>query len=115
MIGISTTTYDLNGHHLFHRDHNSTVKTIASRVARTATLDGGSVLDSGGFSDGDRTIELVQKKPTTADIDFITYIVKTYTQVVVSCSEGVFLAAPSKTSVSRTGDLLATFLVKEQI
>lgn len=114
MIGISTTTYDLDGTRVFQNTETSETQKITRRVSRVATLNGGAVLDDGGYAAGDRTIELKQARASQDDIDFCNYVLKNYATVILSCPEGAFVCAPSQVDVDRrTGELKATYLVKE--
>jgi hypothetical protein len=114
MIGICTQTYDLDGARVFHQTHTSDTQRSTRRVSRTATLDGGVVIDDGGYAAGDRTIELKQTNPAQADIDFCNYVLQNYSTVILTCREGAFVVAPSQVDVDRrTGELKAVYLVKE--
>lgn len=55
MIAISTITQNTSGAVVLH-GFLKTDRDNTGRVNRTATLDGGCVIDNQGFSDSDRTI-----------------------------------------------------------
>lgn len=115
MISISTTTFDLDGARIFSRDQESDITKLSRRVSRTATLDGKSSFYDGGCSHSDRTFEVVQDMPDADDIAFAKYITEYYSEVVVSSSEGVFLAAPSSFRIDASGKLKLTLLIKEKL
>jgi len=114
MIAIATPTYDLSGHRIFTRAENSEFKQVSRRGTRTKTLDGGISIYDGGYSDGDRTLNIVQYNPTEADYNFCKYIVQYYSEVVVSCVEGIFLCWPQTTNI-KNNELTFTLLVKEKL
>jgi hypothetical protein len=63
------------------------------RVNRVATLDGGAVLNDGGFSHADRTLELQWPSTDLALSESVERMAQLYTRVQVSVRSGVYLAA----------------------
>lgn len=62
------------------------------RVSRTKTLDGGCVINDGGFSDGDRTFDIAAE--STRDLwDVLWSLLRSHALVTVSTSDGLFLGA----------------------
>ena len=55
ILSITKTTADADGMIKFTPSVKSEFKSGALRASRSATLDGGAVIDNQGFSDGDRT------------------------------------------------------------
>jgi hypothetical protein len=64
------------------------------RISRIATLDGGVVVNDGGYSPGDRTIELAWVASSKTNDDAIERLIRLYNRVNVATRAGVFLAAP---------------------
>lgn len=58
MISICSIDQDAAGAVLFKEDGSSRLHGGTARINRIGTLDGGTVLNHLGFSDGDRTIEI---------------------------------------------------------
>jgi len=59
MIGLSSITVDATGDVLLDILPESILYDSTRRVSRTKTLDGGCVIVDGGFSDSDRTLDIV--------------------------------------------------------
>lgn len=115
MISISTPTFDLDGSRVFSRTTQTVLSGLSRRVTRTATLDGKSSFYDGGCSHSDRTFEIIQDSPDQADVDFCKYITEFYSEVIVSCSEGVFSGCPSVFKIDSSGNLKLTILIKEKL
>jgi len=58
MIAISKVTQDSGGALVLDELHRSKMYDGRARVSRSATLDGGVVIDHQGYVAGDRTINL---------------------------------------------------------
>ena len=80
-------------------------------MTRTATLDGGAVIDHRGFSDGDRAFE-IEANLTAAEADALWYMHRNETLLHISCPEGFFTGAISEIKADG-GRLKMTFLAKE--
>jgi hypothetical protein len=114
MISISTPTFDLNGSVVIHKSQASNLSNTTRRVSRTATLDGGVAMADMGFSDGDRTLQVVAAE---ADRDLeskLLYLQTNYPLLVLCCEKGCFLGAIDSLS-RRQGALSLSFLVKEKL
>lgn len=72
----------------------TTTGEVSRRVSRTATLDGGAVLNDFGFSDADRTIELRWLADSQAREATVQRLIELYGTLVVVTRAGAFLAAP---------------------
>lgn len=73
-------------------DPESDLRTLARRLTRTATLDGGAVVADGGFCQADRTITLAIRDLSAADADLLEEIAATDEQVLslpTGCYRGV--------------------------
>lgn len=64
VLSITKTTADADGMIKFRPNVKSDFKTASLRASRSATLDGGAVIDNQGFSNGDRIFNII------ADLDF---------------------------------------------
>jgi hypothetical protein len=93
---LSAPTFDLSGYlELQVRDDTSFVEA-SRRVNRVKTLDGGVVINDGGFSDGDRTITL-RWTPTSSEVEAnVERLLQTYALLVISTRSGVYSAAPDR-------------------
>jgi len=110
-IHLTTTTFDLDGAVTLRVLPGSDFGEIRRRMNRIATLDGGVVTNDFGATDGDRTIRLQWTPQNAASEAQIARLVRLYQRLRVSCSEGVFLAAPesykSSSNVSTLSLLIA--------
>jgi hypothetical protein len=59
VLSITKTTADADGMIKFKPSVKSEFKSGALRASRSATLDGGAVIDNQGFSNGDRTFNVL--------------------------------------------------------
>jgi len=96
---------------VFSEKPESEFRVAQPRVKRTATLDGGAVIDHQGYSVGDRTIN-VRASLAQALADDIWLMVKESTNLILSCGDGAFYGAVQDLRIDR-GNLALTFLVKE--
>ena len=111
-VTLSTPTFDLDGHITIDALPASTdLGEVRRRMNRVATLDGGAAFNDAGFSEADRTIRLQWTPQNAASEAQIARLVRLYQRLRVSCSEGVFLAAPesykSQANVSTLSLLVA--------
>jgi hypothetical protein len=83
MIGISTQTLDDNGTLVLRDLPESQYQNLARRITSTKTLDGGVVIDDGGYADVDRAVEIVVA--SDADVyDRLKYFIENYSLVGLS-------------------------------
>ena len=114
MIGISTRIYDPDGARIFRvPDHDNLRRD--RRMTRTATLDAGVSIYDTGYSAGDRDITVRIADASRAEIDWMLYSVKTYTEVVVTTSEGAFLAVPGRAYMDADGTAVMILNIIEEI
>jgi hypothetical protein len=113
IIGISTTTVDTSGDVIIDPNANTKIKVNSRRVSRTKTLDGGVVITDGGYSDGDRTLE-IRSNVTKALWDKIWTIFKTYPLVHVATEDG-FYSAAIETAKYEDNEAVLTILVKAKL
>jgi hypothetical protein len=91
---LSTLTFDLDGFIEVSTSDKMTSGDTRRRVNRIATLDGGVAVNDFGFTDADRTINMIWQPVSRAVEDAIDRLVQTYDRLHVSTRAGVFLAAP---------------------
>lgn len=91
MIAISAPTYDITGHLILAtRIRNPYQGTRRGSV--TATLDGGSSVYDTGYSVSDQTFSATLKRPTTAQLVTLRYLVAYYREIVLCCESGAYSA-----------------------
>ena len=112
MIGINTVVTQTNGSIVIYELAKSSFRESTARVQRTATLDGGVVLNHNGFSNGDSTFRILARL-SEADSDIVWDLYALGTNVYLSCPEGYFLGAMKSLNIDN-GDMVLTFLVKEK-
>ena len=112
MLSISMTTADILGNVVIDSIAFSSVDNIKTRMSRSATLDGGSVIVNSGVSHGDRTFD-ISEKVTRWVAEKVKYIQENSVSVLCSTREGIFLGAISETDYIN-GELKTTILIKEK-
>ena len=97
MISLATYTASATyGALIIQEDPASILESLPARVSRVKTLDGGVVVNHGGFAHGDRTFAVKASKMTSAEISTLKTIHTTQTIVGVSAPDGYFSAAIEK-------------------
>jgi len=112
-IGISSVTVDTSGNVIIEPNANTKIKANSRRVSRSKTLDGGVVITDGGYTDGDRTLE-IHANVTKAIWDKIWTIFKTYTLVYVATEDG-FYSAAIESARYEENEAVLLILVKEKL
>lgn len=95
-IFLSTTTYDLSGWAAIRALPDSSLGETTRRVNRVATLDGGVVVNDGGFAEGDKTISAIWRPVSKAHDDAVAYLVATYSVLLACTRDGAFLVSPER-------------------
>ena len=108
MIGISTPIFDLQGSRYFRRTELDCQQLNQNnrrdrRVSRTATLDGGVSINDNGYAPGDRDITIKVPNASKVISDYLAYIAETYSQIIISTEESVFLGVPASFYVDTYG------------
>lgn len=86
---------------------------LSRRNTITATLDGGVVLEDGGYADGDRNLSFVFPGLLLTQHTQITRMIKSYSLIVISFYDGCYTLAPSSYTVSRgDGTLTGRIITK---
>ena len=113
MIGLSMTTQATGeGAAILIRElPSSRLRDEASRVSRSATLDGGCVIDHQGFSDADRTFD-VRANLFKNEADVLWNFFRSQTYVNISTSEGFFYGV-IENMADANGNVRLSLLVKE--
>lgn len=114
MIGLSSTTYDLNGALLLKDlDLASVVDSGERRISKYKTLDSGVSIVDNGFVSSDSTYSLKIRGATKEDVSSIRYLISNYATITVTSLRGAWRAVISQYSYS-SGDLTFTIeLIKE--
>lgn len=113
LVTLSTTTFDLDGAIEIDALETSDLGETRRRMNRIATLDGGVVFNDFGATDGDRTIRLQWTPQDAATEAAIARLVRLYQRLRVSCSEGVFLAAPEAYKSSQNVSTLSLLVAQK--
>lgn len=96
---------------IFKYRPESEVYVSQPRVKRTATLDGGVVIDHQGYAVGDRTLD-IRARVTETEAANLWSLYQDATYLILHTQEGSYYGAISDLRIDR-GDLRLTFLVKE--
>jgi hypothetical protein len=108
VIGISANIFDLAGARIFRgaeldqRKQNENLRR-ERRISRTATLDGGVSVYDTGYSAGDRDLTIRVPGAPREIVDFMAYLVQTYSEITVTTSESAFLGVPAVSYVDADG------------
>jgi len=113
MIAISTITQNTEGALILEVLPSSRFREGRARATRSATLDGGCVIDHQGFSQGDRTFT-IRANVTENQAGILDQVFQNETLLCLSTAEGVFRGVISTLNL-RNGDMRMTFLVKERM
>ena len=113
MIGISTLIQNTAGAITFETEKPTFIRNATARVSRSATLDGGAVINHLGFSHGDRTLQIYARL-TEADKAALWAIFILGVMVNVSTDEGMYRAAISALDLDKT-PMQMTIIIKESL
>lgn len=117
MIGVAAKTYDLDGAWIFQNDSASVPinRSASRRQSRTATLDGSVSIIDFGYADGDRDIMIIENYPSREAVDFVKYILETYSLVNVCTEDGAYSAAPVSHEVDKNGKLIFNLMIAAKL
>jgi hypothetical protein len=115
IVGISTITYDADGARVIAQDPTQefTNFEVSRRCTRTATLDGGAVVDDSGYSAADRSHTVKTRDDTGELAAWAERIVKTYSTVGIATRYGYFIGTPHRSWI-REGYLFIEILITNQ-
>ena len=113
MIAISkiTQSTESSAAVIIKEKAKSKIRNAGARVSRSATLDGGAVIEHLGFADGDRQLDIF----AAIDESMSTIIWSIFTGetfVNISTSDGFFYGVIDRLKVDN-GDMQMTLLIKE--
>lgn len=109
-VTISPASFSTTGPLVLTRVESDGTHAASRRVSRTATLDGGVVLTDGGFTHGDRTLNLTHVAATEAEVALARTLCAGFATVTVATPEGLFGGALESVDYTQ-GDLTLTVLV----
>jgi len=92
-MSISTPTYDLLGSVMLHNieARDSDMYSLVRRSVRTPTLNGGSYLDDLGYTDEDRTLEVVLANGTDEQRESLEYMIRAYSELNIMLPDGAYI------------------------
>lgn len=93
LITLATLSADPQGYVEIMAVGTQTAGEQGRRVSRIATLDGGAVVNDGGFSDADRTVEITWRPLSAEGEAAVARLVRYYAQASVSLPDGVYRGA----------------------
>jgi len=112
MIGISAIEQDLDGAVVLDLDPTPR-KSNLSRLQRTATLDGGAVINHMGYADGDRTLT-VKGAIEEDQEDVLWDLFRAGSMVNVATCDGFFRAAIERLDAD-AGDIYMSIMIGERL
>lgn len=86
---------------------SSNTRSAARRLSRSATLDGGAVIDDAGFSDGDRTLTVALQEPSGHTYDALKAFIEGDGAQRIATRDGVFEGGILR--ITEQGGKLITF------
>jgi len=111
MISITKTYAAAGSAVIFNESPKTKLREAESRISRTATLDGGVVIDQQGYFIGDRTLD-IRASLTKEKADLIWEIYKDELYINLSTNDGYFYGAIESIKIDN-GKLVLKFLIKE--
>jgi len=116
-ITIQSPIFDPSGSIRLPRaklDGTTRTKNLKRRVTRRGTLNGSSHINDLGFTDSDRTITVVLKNPTQQETDSVTYLIRSYSTLVLTSENEMFSGVIE--TINPTGsELRIVYLVQERL
>jgi hypothetical protein len=111
---VASYTSDPAGYIELDVKDSTTAGKTSRRVNRIATLDGGAVFNDAGYSEADRTIELLWMVKSASTEYAVDRLVRTYTRLTVAVRSGVYLTSPQSFE-SGTSESKLTLLVVSKL
>jgi hypothetical protein len=90
---LSTPTFDTSGFVELPVTDETNDGEMRRRVARVATLDGGAVVNDGGYTEADRVLSLAWVPNNATREAAVKRMIQLYQQIQVATREGVYLVA----------------------
>jgi hypothetical protein len=110
-VALSSLTFDPLGAIALNVRPGQTLGQTRRRINRIATLDGGAVFNDFGYSEADRTLQLLWKVRNADQEAAIARLVELYARVHVATPNGFYLAAVEVYSPSATESSLLLLVV----
>lgn len=95
LIGLAARTFDPEGTLLVPWQDGTESESIARRVNRVRTLDGGVSVSDRGHAPGDRTLTLSLQGLPLATVERARRLLRLHSQVTVSLRDGAFTGRTS--------------------
>lgn len=115
MVVISTIDFNPAGSLVLQEDAaKSDLRSVSRRLSRSATLDGGAVLDDAGFSDGDRTINLSLSEVTGDQYSTLRDMATLFSGHLIATVDGVFSGGIDSLQAAQ-GETTLRFLVESKV
>jgi hypothetical protein len=114
IIGLASITFDIDGARVLPCLPTSDLGSVARRVSRTATLDGGATLTDFGVSFSDQTLTIRTPVNSVITDDWIKGMVTRHALLTVSTKNGAFLGV-CEVYILENGIGRLTFLVKQKL
>ena len=95
-------------------DPESDTRTQVRRLSRSSTLDGGSVINDGGYSQSDREIKLAIKGLSRADADVLETIAA-YALCYLALDHGLYTGQVKNHSLNGQDPAMLTFWVSAKV
>ena len=111
MISLTKITQAPGQEIIIREDPTSKIKDAIARVTRSATTDGGAIIDHQGYADGDRTFDILASVEQTVE-DSLWSFFQNETFVNISTRDGFFYGVISAMRINY-GKLKMTLLIKE--
>lgn len=99
--------------HLVADDASSNVKRLARRLSTAKTLDGGISVTDFGYFDASRPLEFTIRRPTEAQSEIVSNLVRVQSRVIVSFYDGCYECVIDSASFSRQ-EIRLNFIVVER-
>lgn len=111
---LSTINYSASDPIIFDIADDSQVRDAASRISRTATLDGGCLIVNDGFADADRTIQLQADNCSEQSASDLWDLARLATAVILSIGSEVLQGYISNYR-ERGSMIVVNFLVERKL
>lgn len=113
-IGLASSLYHSEGALMLDPlPEDTKIRENSRRLTRTKTLDGGVVITDGGFSHGDRTLEIAVSS-TSALWQILWAVFQSASWITLSTEEACFLAKMEDLRESR-GQIIMKILISQNI
>lgn len=99
-IFIASTQFDPAGHGSLHLQPDGLQTVMPRRATRTATLDGGAVMDDAGFTVADATIGIKVRRTMAAE-RLLKHLQQYHNRVCISTPVGFFVCGGMSLSFTR--------------